>query len=485
VATAVTTVDDAISVLTKEQIQGLLIGYLQGARLPTTDWLSGAFIRTLMQFHATAALQNFGILKARIVKNGFPLEATDDDLTNLAQQLYSISRNINLNGSRFAQTFTQQAVVLSCDASHGPYSVTPGSFSVRSRITGNRYTSITSGTIPNNGSVTITFQAESANDSAKGLNFSDGPGTLVDISENPLPGVSANNVAPNFSAVTAVAVGLGVVTVGGTPAAAPTAYDVQITTAGQVGVAVFEYRTNGGLWNTGHATATSFTIPSGPTIHFANDGGGSNPSFLVGDKYSFTSPGTPITQQGLDPETDEALLARCKARWPSLGDEGDTADKHQVWAMAASALVTRVKIALDPNYPGRVLVTIAGVNNPLGSSTVTAVQLYIDQREEVGDLSLVVAASVTTVTATGTVIVPILQIATIQAAAKVKWDPYVAGTAVAGTIRLAVLEAFLMDAGAIDVSGLQLNGSASNVVLAANAIGSPADITSTMTWVGV
>ncbi|TAL29026.1 MAG: hypothetical protein EPN98_21530 [Phenylobacterium sp.] len=480
-----TTVDDAVPALSKEQIQGLLIGYLQNARLPTTDWLSGAFIRTLMQFHGTAPLQNFGLLKARIVKNGFPIEATGDDLTNLAQQIFSITRNISLAGPRFAQTFTQQAVVLSCDASHGPYSVTSGSFSVRSRITGNRYTSITSGTIPSNGSVTVTFQAESANDSANGLNFADGPGTLTNVSENPLPGVTANNVAPNFSAVTAVAVGLGVVTVGGTPAAAPTAYDVQITTAGQVGVAVFEYRTNGGLWNTGHATATNFTIPSGPTIHFANDGGGSNPSFLVGDKYSFTSPGTPITQQGLDPETDSALLARCQARWPSLDAEGDTTDKHQVWALAASPLVTRVKVALDTNYPGRVLVTIAGVTNPLGSPTVAAVQLYIDQREEVGDLSLVAAATVTTVTATGTVTVPILQLATVQAAAKASWDPYVAGTAVAGTIRLAVLEAFLMDAGAIDVSGLQLNGSPTNLVIAANAIGSPADITSTLTWVGV
>jgi hypothetical protein len=275
-------------------------------------------------------------------------DTTSEFLTLVADEWFGVRRNFKLDGTRFAGTFTQQAVTLSCDASHGPYSGVAGAFWVRSPVTGNRYRAISSGTIPNNGSVLITFQAENPNDSLHGAAFADGPGTLTDLSANPWPGVSASNVAPSFSGVIPSpnpANGLGVVTVGGSTPASPTAYDVKIVVSGQVaGAAKLQYRANGGPWLStnpgGDPVVSSYVIPSGPTVNFANDGGGADPSFIAGDVYSFTSPGTPITQQGLDPETDTALLVRCVARWPSL-EVGTVVDKHVTWAKEASTLVTR------------------------------------------------------------------------------------------------------------------------------------------------
>lgn len=478
------TVDDILVPLTSDQIKAKLLGYLANAELPTTDWEPGAFIRTLMSVHGTLALTDIGKAKIKIVKNGFPSEATDDNLTVLAQQLFNLKRNFNLAGTQFAGTLTQQAVVLTGVGGVSSHAVTAGSLWVRSSLTGNRYVSITSGTIPASGSVTITFQAEHANDSANGLNYADGPGTLT-VLETIWPGVSSNNVAPNFSGVTAVAVGLGVFTVNGTPSAAPTAYDVAITASGQVGAAIFWYRANGGVWSSTQVTGASFTIPSGPTIHFANDGGGANPSFIAGDVYSFTSPGTPITQQGLDPETDAALLTRCYARWSDL-TAAPTVDKHETWARAASPLVTRVKLAKDATYPGRLLVTIAGISNPLSGGTVTAVQLYIDQREAIGGLSLVAAATVTVVTATAVVTVPAVRLTQIQNDAQVLWNSYIGALDVGGTVRAAVFEQIVKDLGAIDITSLQLNGSPGNLTLATNAVAAPDDIiTAHVTWVGV
>jgi hypothetical protein len=479
------TVDDILVPLTSDQIKAKLLGYLANANLPTTDWFPGAFIRTLMSIHGTSALLDIQKAETAIAENGFPSEAEDDNLTVLAVQLFNVRRNFNLTtGVQFGGTFTQQAVVLTGAGGVSSHAVTAGSLWVRSRVTGNRYVSITSGTIPASGSVTVTFQAEHPNDSANGSNYADGPGTLT-VLETLWPGVTANNVAPNFSGVTKVAVGLGVFTVNGTPSAAPTAYDVAITLSGQVGTAIFHYRENGGVWSSTQVTAASFTIPSGPTIHFANDGGGANPSFIAGDVYSFTSPGTPITQQGLDPETDAALLTRCYARWGDL-TAAPTVDKHVTWAMAADPLITRVKLAIDATYPGRLLVTIAGVSNPLSGGIVTAAQLYIDQREAIGDLSLVAAATVTLVTATATVTVPALRLVQIQNDAQVLWNSYIGAIDLGGTVRAAIFEQIVKDLGAIDVTGLQLNGSPGNLVLATNAVGAPDDIiTAHVIWVAV
>jgi hypothetical protein len=126
------------------------------------------------------------------------------------------------------------------------------------------------------------------------------------------------------------------------------------------------------------------------------------------------------------------------------------------------------------------------VINPLSGGVVAAAQLYIDQREQVGDLSLVAAATVTTVTARATVTVPILKLVSIQEDAAQQWNAYINGADVGATIRLSRFEQIVMDLGAVDVVGLTLNTVAANLVLASGAVGSADDIIgANVLWVGV
>lgn len=496
-------VSDVLTTMSLAAIKAKLIGYLKDAKAAPTDWNSGAFLRSLMVQWSTALVDYVGpaspdpTLREVLFAGGFPIlpdtptAVASAWLTLVAEQLFNVVRNFSLAGVQFAGTFTVQTVTLTCDVSHGPYSITPGSHVIGAvvgvgangrSIIGNRYVSFGTATVPNNGSVTCAFRAEFGNDSINGFNYSDGAGTLADLSANPMPGVTASNVAPSFSAVTtspSPAVGLGLVTVSGSPPAAATAYDVRIVADGQVGTATFQYRANGGAWSGTIVTAATYTIPSGPTLNFANDGGGANPSFIHDDRYTFTSPGSPIATQGLDPETDVDLLERCLSRWVALDDV--LPEKHEAWAKEASALVKRVRVSGSSSKPGFYNVTIAGTVNPLAGGVVTAVQLYIDQREGITAQSTVAAATTVAIVASGPVYVPAAKLARAQAAAAALWVPYVNGTDIGGVVRLSKLEQFLRSAGVVDVGALDLN-SGTEVDLTATQVALAGDITTSLTW---
>ena len=491
-------VTDILATYTNDVIKAKLIGYLQAPTnpMPITDWHDVGFFRSLVLVYGENLLGNYlntadpdpmrreatvrGVVPEAVPK---PTSSTSAWLTLVAAQWFGITRNFDLFGNQFAGTFTIQSLTLT-NTSSTAYTITAAAFAVKSAVTGNRYVATTGGTLAGSGgTLTISVKAESANDSINGLNFADGPGTLTDLSLNPLPGVTATNAGPSFSPIMTTpkpTVGVGVFTVNGTPPVNPSAYDVAIVLSGQVGTATFKYRTNGGSWSSPIVTAATYAIPSGPTLNFTNDPGGSNPSFVANDIYTFSSPGSPITQQGIDPENDVALLARCLARFPSLA-AGPQVEKHQQWAFAASTSVTRVRVGAN-SKPGYLDVTIAGRVNPLGGAVVTAVQSYIDQHEGVTDISAVAAASVVNITAGGTVTVPAARLAAVQAAAAALWIAYVNATDIGGVVRASKLEEFLMDAGAQNASGIVVN--TSNLVqLAYNQVASPVDIIAAgLTW---
>jgi hypothetical protein len=161
-------------------------------------------------------------------------------------------------------------------------------------------------------------------------------------------------------------------------------------------------------------------------------------------------------------------------------------DKHVTWAKAADPSITRVKVAPDSSYPGRLHVTVAGISNPLSGGVVAAAQLYIDQREQIGDISLVAAATVVTVTARAVVRVPALALTFIQENGQQQWDAYVNNAEVGGVIRRATFEQILMDLGAISVDDLTINTFFANLELGVNEIGQADDIiSSNVTWVAV
>lgn len=490
-----TAVTDVVKTYTKDEVRGLLMWYLRDAKTPVSDWGDVAFLASIRDQVETALSSYLGPddgavhMRQRLIAGAFPELAERQTLSTSAwldlfcEQFFGTPRNFDWDGAQFAGTFTSQAVRLTCVAGKGPISLTGGATWLRSSASTNRYVLVGNTVVPDGGTVDVTFQSEHPNDSSRGLNYADGAGTLT-VLENPIPGLSASNNAPNFSDVMTTPdppAGPGLFTVGGATPASPTGYDIEIVLSGQTGAATFRHRANGGPWSAAIATAASYTIPSGPTIHFVDDPGGADPSFIVGDRYSFASPGTPIVQQGVDPETDAALLVRAYTRWPDV-EVDNPEEKHVTWAKAASDVVRRARPA-QGSRPGVLALAIAGRVNPLAGGVVTAVQTYIDQHEAVGDITEVSAATVVTATPGGQAFVRSANLAAVQAAAQVAWSNYVLGTDIAGVIRLSELDKILVDAGVDDLTGLILNGFPVNIDLSANAVAVPASIISSITWV--
>jgi hypothetical protein len=463
-------------------LEALLLGYLQEASDPITDWNSGAVRLTQLKY-LRLALTEFisGVVPGMAGSAFFETASSDDWVDLIAEQLFHLTR--------VPATLTQQSVKLTCDGTHGPFTITAGMIVVATR-TANRYRLTGGGTLSTGGTLTVTAQAEGPNDSALSINYSDGPTTIAAL-DPPLAGVTVSNAAPSFSPVISTpspAAGLGVVTVSGTPPGDATVYDLEIISDGQNTTATFRYRANGGQWSVAATMAATFTIPATSiTVAFGNDAGGASPSFITGDVYTFTAPGSPITQQGVDAESSAALASRCLALWADIS-AALVEDKRAKWAKAASASVKRVRVDRDTTYPGRMLVTIAGAagTSALSGGIVATVQRALDEQEGIGRIPLVAAATITTITAGGLVLLPAAQLSIVQTIANLAWAKYVNNAAIGSVVRIAELLQALMDAGATDVVGLTLDSGggpvAGNVALATNAVAQAVSIVSTLTW---
>lgn len=193
-----------------------------------------------------------------------------------------------------------------------------------------------------------------------------------------------------------------------------------------------------------------------------------------------------IPQFGSNDETDNALIDRCLARWPSLTEAADL-DRVEVWARAASTEVTRIRLDADPVNPGGVIATVAGVSGAISGGAVTAAQSYIDARSGITDYITAQNASNLTITATANVTVPVAQLAAIQAAADAAWNAYLASSQIGATVYRSQLLKAVMDAGAIDIQVLHLNGLGVDVTLSSSQVPVPdgAGLASLLTWVGV
>lgn len=193
-----------------------------------------------------------------------------------------------------------------------------------------------------------------------------------------------------------------------------------------------------------------------------------------------------VPQFGSDDETDNALIARCLARWPSLATIG-TKDRVEVWARAASTEVTRIRVDADTVNPGGVIVTIAGVSGAVSGGAVTAAQAYVDARAPITDFITIQNASNLTITATANVTVPAAQLAAIQAAADATWNAYLASAQIGAVVYRSRLLQAVMDAGAIDIQVLHLNGLGIDVTLASNQVPVPdgAGLAVLCTWISV
>jgi hypothetical protein len=77
-----------------------------------------------------------------------------------------------------------------------------------------------------------------------------------------------------------------------------------------------------------------------------------------------------VTAGGNDAESDAALVSRCNARWPSLGQSAPTAAVIDLWAKIADPSVTRTLVMVDPAIAARVNLFVA---SSAGGTTAAAV----------------------------------------------------------------------------------------------------------------
>lgn len=461
------TLDDLLATPTAADIRDRLLAGMNVAGFPITDWYSGGVTRTYVEA-ATAAIRDMvSLMIPAIAKGGLLGLAEGDWLTVLVSQNYLLDRT--------EPTYTVQQITLTVAPGAGPYVVSAGDLVVESAA-GHRYILDQGGTLSSAGPVTLAFKAESP-----GGAYNDGAGQVTRL-VTARAGVTVNNAAAAFSAVSLLGAGLGTLAVSATGTVAPTTVSVRILTSGQKGAATFQVSLQGGPYVTsGVVPSSTFDIP-GTNIRLTfSNAATANPSFLAGDRYIFTAPGSPITTQGRDDERDPALLARARARWPALSDV-PTADKYQLWSYAADDQVTKVTVTPSELVPGQVDVVIAGAVNPLGGGVVSAVQSFLDQRAGITETPAVVAATAVAITGTGTVTVRASLLVAAQQAAQASWDEYIAEQPIGGIVHAAKLYQAVMDAGADDAVVLEVNGDVSYALAATEVAQAGATLASSLTW---
>ncbi len=454
---------DLTTLITAEtitQIRNRLIAKLQAKDLPTTDWGSGTPERTMYEMSADVLFDLFSELLPQIVRGGLVELATGDWLSLLGEQNYQLTRN--------AAVTTEGTIRLTSAAGSGPYTITAYQLWATDS-TGKRFNN-TAGGVLGAGPATLdlAWRGEST-----GTAYNVAAGTITTL-VTPLPGVTVNN--PAGAVTTAVLNGTSTGTF--TPTAANDgSYTVEITTTGDLGVGVFKISNDGG--DTYYASGV--TIPGGGSygpggdannvaITFANGSGTPN-SFIVGDVYTFSAPGTWITTSGTDAETDAAYVTRLKSRWPDLGDV-PTNGVYDLWARNASAQVAQDKVSATPASSAAVAVTVAGSNGTLAAAVITTIQDYIDARKPITDLPTVANAGTTAITLAGaTVTVDAASRGAAQAAAQSNLQAYFARVGIGGTVYYSqIIEELMTPAGVVSVNGLTVNGGAVDIALGATNI---------------
>lgn len=488
--------DELLVERTLEDELNSLLGVLQSKGFPVSDYLPGGAAHTV--FLATAfGLADFSKLLPLVAAGGFATLAKDLEdpvwLDLIAEFGYDIQRA--------RATFTRQVCRVSCLGGFGPKTVNPG-FVVQSPATGNRYIYQGGiGVVVGDASFSdIEFTAEFS-----GAKYGDGADTITRVI-TPLSGLSVNNPNRKFGGIDAANAakknsanqGSGTVTpsAAGTPALTRF-YTVIVIASGQAGASgsVQVSYEQGGTKTT---LPTQTPIPTtyagagdGVTLTFAN---GAGSGFSAGDLHTFTTPGSPVTSAGTDDETQESLYLRCIGRWPSLS-ENIVADKYEAWIRQCSidnALgVEKMRIRPSTTVAGQTDILVAtAAGAPAGIATL---QNYVNARDGITDAAEVKAASEDPITLAGTITVHAAQIDAVKAAADENWTDYLldlpiggdTSTGSPGVVRLAELVEAIMKAGAIDHSGLQLNGAATNYALATDAVATIDNVPSALTFLTV
>ena len=473
------TLTSLLTTRTKAQIKAELIATLQSEGIQTSDWSSTAIERAFVELESNALYNLVAGTVPAIAAGGYLSTSTGDWLTLLASEFYDIDRSL--------ESPTIGTVVLTCNATSGPYTITAGNLTLQASNGGTlyRFTNTTGGVLATSGTLSITVQAE-----ASGSGYNVAASTITTML-TPLPGVTCSNPGSTFSTVVQVGGGSGTAVPSfGTPSVA--SWVVTIATSGTLGAATFNVSNDGGVTN--YASGVTVIATYGPDaegliVTFANPGAVATP-FVATDTYSFSSPGTWITTQGTDDEVDGTLSAACSDRWPALGNFA-TRDAYELMVREADTDVTRSRVVTDPATAATVDIYLAGQSGAVSATTVTAVQEYVDARSGLTDLVDCEPAVNRVITLGGATVR--VKAENYQAAvnyANTNVQAYIDQVAIsdgATYVRISqIVEAILRQSGSEDdsVIGLVLNGGVTDLLLVANEVATWAqEIDVALSWV--
>ena len=446
-----TTLSDLLTTQTAQQIFSTLLGYYQAAGFPTTSWQPMGVERTRLMAFATAMADVSANYIPAIAGGGYVDTATGDWLRLLAAQQYGISYT--------PAGFTSGAMVLTSSAAAPTYTINAGDLIAVVAATGNRYINTTGGTLSPSSSLSLTFKAEFAG--AKYADPSNSAITLV----SPLPGVTVTNPSSTYSSVAKIGSGTGTLTLSGTPVGGHQVV-VLINSSGSATGCTWSYSLDGAPY-VSVGSAASYVISSVGIVITLVDGG-SGTSFAAGDTHTFACPGSWVTAQGNDIESDAALAARCRARWATLSSV-PTSNLYYLLATShptVGSQITQVVVVPDAVIGSQVNVIVAGPAGALPLGVVGQLSDWMTWRVPLTERVVVSTPSTLAITLAGTVTVKAASLSTAQTAISTALTAYVNSVGINGTIRLAaIIEQIMLVSGAVDCSGITINGSAANLTL--------------------
>jgi Baseplate J-like protein. len=492
----VASLDDLLVPRDRDTLTAILLAYLQGEGFPVTDYNAGGVALTILQAVTTGLLDRENLIRY-LVSGGFLdlAAALTDANGNPVEDWCEMLADQQFNCQRAPATFTQKNLTLTCATGSGPVTRAAGQLRAVSQA-GNYYVNTTSLTVPNGSTTTAIFQAETSGP------INDATGT-IDTLSTPVSGVTVLDDLASYSVPVDNIAGSGSITPSASGTTNPaSSWLVQITQSGNLGgpnpayYTITEYKSDG-THTTSAADVISSTLTLASidsaidlTLTFAN--GGSGVAFLAGDTYYINTPGPATVQMGSTEETLSALVQRCRDRWPALSAI-PTEGRYAAWARQCSTDqhlgINRIRTAPSELVHGLVYVYLADYSGAPSAETLAIIQLYFDARQTDTDRATAAAASAVVVAPSGNVWCRKGKTGIVQAAAIAAWNAYLASipiggeTAISltygnsGVVRCSKLEEILMDAGAYEASGLQLNSSGIDVDLQITAAQVPTSST--------
>jgi hypothetical protein len=447
------TLAELLTAKTQTEIYSLLLGQLADEGFPVTAWQSGSVERTELMAFSSVLVDLVTNYLPTITGGGFLDYANTDWLRLLSSQQYENDYN--------QASFTIGTIHLAAASGSGPYAFNAGDLTITFGASGNRYICNESGTVPLSGSTDVSFTAENP-----GSSYAD-PSNSGDITlVTPLPGVTVTNPADDYSDVDHVGSGTGTLTLGGSPVGSHQVL-INIDSTGASGVAGWSYQLDGAPFVSA-GTVSSVTDLGGDGIDITLVNGGSGTSFVEGDTYLFSTPGSWITTQGGDDETNDALKTRDRNRWSSLSDIA-TEEYYELLARSTPSVgsqVTQVIVLPDADINNRLNITVAGPEGALPGGTVTAIQAYVSSRARITDNPVVQSPAGVDITLAATISVSFAQLSAAQDAAQTAMIDYVNSVGINGTIRISKIVELVMEiTGIVDISGTTINAVAANFTL--------------------